>query len=241
MASLLMFTSCLAYSPNWDRASVFAALVDHIVQNKISGDYVETGVHTGDSAVAVGVSLHKANELRTSNNQGRQMWLYDAWQGMPEAEAKDGATAAAYLGWGSRSQADVAERFTNHNIPKSAIVWRKGWFNETFPLRKPTSVAFLHVDSDWYRSVMDTLDSFYDRVVEGGIVLFDDFGYWEGCRVAFYDFCQKRKLYPLTERVGHTQMYVSRCALMCTPSAPLQPTRILCTYTTVSLEVDRFN
>jgi O-methyltransferase len=51
------------------------------------------------------------------------------------------------------------------------------------------------------------LDNFYKLIPEGGCIVLDDFGYWEGCREAFYDFCLKNNEKPLLERVGTTQAY----------------------------------
>ena len=203
MAAALLVAATLADSPNIDRDTVFRTIVERVALQGIQGDYLETGVHTGNSAVTVGAALKNHNLLTT-----KRMWLYDAWQGMPEVTAADGETAKAYVGtWGSRSQEAVANRLSAAGIDAAAIVWRKGWFNETFLLPKPASIAFLHIDSDWYNSVMTSLDAFYDLVAPGGVVLFDDFGFWEGTRRAFYDFCHKRQLYPLVERIGSTQLY----------------------------------
>jgi O-methyltransferase len=54
---------------------------------------------------------------------------------------------------------------------------------------------------------MLSLNTFYDLVPDGGIIILDDFGHWEGCREAFYDFIAQRKLKPLLERFGHTQAF----------------------------------
>ncbi len=44
-------------------------------------------------------------------------------------------------------------------------------------------------------------------VEDGGVIVLDDFGHWEGCREAFYDFSHQRGIKPLVERFGHTQMF----------------------------------
>jgi O-methyltransferase len=38
-------------------------------------------------------------------------------------------------------------------------------------------------------------------------VILDDFGFWEGCREAFYDFCHQRQEKPLIERVESDQAF----------------------------------
>jgi O-methyltransferase len=54
---------------------------------------------------------------------------------------------------------------------------------------------------------MLVLETFYPLIPDGGVVILDDFGHWEGCRVAFYDFCKKFDEHPLLERVDYTQAY----------------------------------
>ena len=39
------------------------------------------------------------------------------------------------------------------------------------------TIAILHIDADWYASVKIVLETLYDKVVEGGFVVSDD--YWE--------------------------------------------------------------
>eukprot|EP00747_Dinoflagellata_sp_TGD_P028147 gnl/TRDRNA2_/TRDRNA2_133069_c0_seq1.p1 gnl/TRDRNA2_/TRDRNA2_133069_c0~~gnl/TRDRNA2_/TRDRNA2_133069_c0_seq1.p1 ORF type:complete len:168 (+),score=22.51 gnl/TRDRNA2_/TRDRNA2_133069_c0_seq1:156-659(+) len=140
---------------------------------------------------------------------GKQLWLYDAWRGLPEIRAEDGQFASLHVGWGwDASPGAVARLLRNagFNISRDTV-FRKGWFNETFKLPRPPQVSFLHVDGDWYQSVLDTLETFYDDVSVGGIILLDDFGYWEGARLAFFDFCASRRLAPVVERMGSSQLY----------------------------------
>ena len=201
------------------REELFQHLVRYVSLAGLDGDYVETGVHNGASAVAVGRAMQCLNLTRS----GMRMWLYDSWEGFPQTTAVDDgvwATTTVAGGsngtnWGAPKGARPAKmenvqrglRTVGVNLERS-VVFRKGWFDETFALEKPTKVAFLHIDSDLYRSVKDTLVSFYDLVIPGGVVLFDDFGFFEGCRTAFYEFLvDARREHPLLERHGHTQAW----------------------------------
>src|SRR5206468_12484893 len=74
----------------------------------------------------------------------------------------------------------------------------------------PELVSILHIDADWYDSVLLALNTFYDRVAEGGIVVLDDFGHKEGCREAFYDFISQRH-----RSEEHTSELQSRSDLVC--------------------------
>ena len=78
---------------------------------------------------------------------------------------------------------------------------------DTFCQELPPQVCLLHIDADWFESVDLALNTFYDRVTSGGIIVLDDFGHWEGCRRAFYEFAAKRQIHPLLERFGHTQAF----------------------------------
>lgn len=44
-------------------------------------------------------------------------------------------------------------------------------------------------------------------VSDGGFIILDDFGHFEGCRVAFYEFCRDFNVMPLLERCGYTQAW----------------------------------
>lgn len=43
-------------------------------------------------------------------------------------------------------------------------------------------IAVLHIDGDWYESVKTYLDLLNDRMAHGGIIQFDNYGYWQGAR-----------------------------------------------------------
>ena len=50
-------------------------------------------------------------------------------------------------------------------------------------------------------------EAVHERIPPGGVVVLDDFGWWEGCREAFYDFCSRHGEKPLLERVDCDQAY----------------------------------
>jgi O-methyltransferase len=59
-------------------------------------------------------------------------------------------------------------------------------------------ICFLHIDADLYRSVTDVLDALYERVVDGGVVVIDDFFHHaQGPKRATEDFFNARCELPL--------------------------------------------
>lgn len=173
-------------------------LSEYLLEKKIQGDVVECGVCNGGTAALLGSVI---------GLQSRRLWLYDSFEGMPETTEEDGAEAVEWVGKCVGSESSVKEVLRKCGVPETQTLIRKGWFENTFTAPLPERVALIHIDADWHSSVTLCLDTFYDRIEPGGVVILDDFGYWEGCREAFYDFCVRRNLKPLLERAGAYQAY----------------------------------
>ena len=69
-----------------------------------------------------------------------------------------------------------------------------GWFNETLPKYPGKPIAVLRLDADWYQSTMDVLTYLYPHVVQDGVIIIDDYYYWQGCALAVHDFLSANKL-----------------------------------------------
>ena len=193
--------------------------MEYVAKAQLPGDYVEAGVFQGQSAEWAAQGMCEYGLMQSGRtmqpHRSMHMWLYDAWQGLPEVRAEDGPGAKAWVG--QMSVADpitsISRRLRNntcvsHETLHDQVHFRQGWFNQTFALPGgPEQVAFLHIDGDWYDSVLACLERFYPLVVHGGVVVVDDFGFWEGARLAFYDYAYKNHLYPLVERTGTSQMW----------------------------------
>lgn len=160
-------------------------LAHKIDELDIEGDIVECGTCNGGSgALLAGVASRSARR--------RHVWLLDSFQGMPRAGEKDGLAAAFYTGTCRGSAQKVHEVIGRSGVPGEAVTIVQGWFDQTLPALPVKKIALLHVDADWYDSVLAVLEHLYDRVAPGGFVVLDDFGYWEGCRKACRDFLNRR-------------------------------------------------
>ena len=69
-----------------------------------------------------------------------------------------------------------------------------GWFDETLQTAGVQTIALLHIDADWYASVKIVLETFYDKVVEGGFVVLDDYWRWPGYREAVTDYLKEHQI-----------------------------------------------
>jgi O-methyltransferase len=168
-----------------DRLRKLDELARAIDQDAIKGDIVECGTCNGGSgAILARVACRSPHERHT--------WLLDSFAGLPAAGEKDGPFAAEYTGLCCGRMERVREVLERMAVPKEAVTLVPGWFQESLPHLPVERIALLHIDADWYDSVLTVLQHLYDKVVPGGYVVFDDFGYWEGCRRACEEFLAAR-------------------------------------------------
>jgi len=60
----------------------------------------------------------------------------------------------------------------------------------------------LRLDTDWYESTRLELELLYPRLVAGGIISIDDYGYWRGARPAVDEYFAGRR--PFLHRIDYT-------------------------------------
>jgi len=169
-----------------------------VLKRGVPGDLVECGVLDGGSAAVMAMAFRETD---------RRAWLYDSFEGLPEPTEIDGPEPQTLTGRCVGSITKVKEAMRIAGFPEDRCIIRKGWFKDTFTQPLPETVSLLHLDCDWFDSITLSLETFYDRLGDGGIILLDDFGHWEGCREAFYSFAESRSIRPLLERFGHTQAF----------------------------------
>ncbi|MBN8889471.1 MAG: hypothetical protein BGP12_10650 [Rhodospirillales bacterium 70-18] len=138
---------------------------------RLEGDFVECGVDTGMLSLAICDQLDFAT-------QDRDFWLFDTFKGIPEAqmsEAERGGVAA----WHNRESYEECYETAQANFapwPRCRLV--RGMVPETlaaFP--EGRRVAYLSIDMNIVLPEIAAIEFFWDRLVPGGIVLLDDYGW----------------------------------------------------------------
>jgi O-methyltransferase len=142
--------------------NILAAMVA-MASTAPQGCFVEVGVYQGGSAQPL---------MEVAEHQGRELFLYDTFTGIPFRDPIDSHNIGDFA---DTDFLDVAER-----LPKAYVI------PGVFPSSAITmpGVAFVHLDCDQYRSVGESLDYLIPRMVEGGIIWFDDSPCLEGARTA---------------------------------------------------------
>ena len=168
--------------------------VRYVVDHEIPGDIVECGVWRGGSMQAI------ARVLAGRGATDRELHLFDTFEGMPPPSADDiqhgGPSAAELLAtkpktawvWAIADLEDVRAGMAQVDYPAERIHYHPGLVEDTIPGAAPERIALLRLDTDWYASTKHELDHLYDRVPSGGVVIIDDYDYWDGSRKAVDEF-----------------------------------------------------
>jgi O-methyltransferase len=189
------------------------ALIDavrYVEENAIPGAIVECGVWRG------GMMMLVAKVLLGLGSSERDLYLYDAFEGMPpasevdvrfdgrtteEVKAMEGVNGA----WCLASEHEVTSNLQAIGYPAEKIHVVAGYVEDTLPATMPEQISILRLDTDWYASTRHELEHLYPRLSAGGILILDDYGYWKGSKKAvdeyFASLCGIR---PMLQRIDHS-------------------------------------
>ena len=156
------------------------------LENKIDGDIVEFGCYVGESSKYLMKTLveYKSN---------KKLYVYDSFEGLPDLSKWEINT-----GWKPRtlktSEDVLKENFTINNLPIPEI--HKDWFCNIPDYKIPKKISFAFLDGDFYDSIYDSLSKIYDKVVDGGYILFHDYDRNDlpGVKAAIKDFFSEKNI-----------------------------------------------
>jgi hypothetical protein len=119
-------------------------------------------------ALEFGVSTGNTLRIITPTRPRDTVFGFDSFAGLPET-------------WRTDFEAGAFAVDEPPAVPHAELV--VGAFKETLPgwvAEHPEPVAFVHVDADLYASTVTVLDHIGDRLVEGSIVVFDEYFNYPG-------------------------------------------------------------
>lgn len=192
------------------RIYALARAVEYVATRPIPGALVECGVWRGGSMMAVALTL-----LRLGATD-RDLYLFDTFTGMTEPGEEDvkktGERAADLLTGASRDSHhwavapidQVREAVLSVGYPEERIHFVEGAVERTLPANAPAEVALLRLDTDWYSSTKHELVHLYPRLARGGVLIVDDYAYWQGARRAVDEYIRENDLALLLNRIDHT-------------------------------------
>lgn len=144
----------------------------------LPGDAAECGVFRGASAFIIAKSLIGAGT-------GKSLHLFDSFTGLSAPGAEDGNYWDAGVLACSRAEVEA-----NLAPVAAAVRFHPGWIPQGFGAVADLRFAFVHLDVDLHQPTLDALRFFYPRLVPGGIIVCDDYGFdtCPGARLAMDDF-----------------------------------------------------
>lgn len=187
--------------------------VEYIADAGIPGDFVECGVWRGGSCMLMALGL-----LRRRDTE-RHILMYDTYAGHPRPDAQKDIdiwgnraveewqrrAAEGTVGeWGLASLADVQANLISTGYPSARLVFIEGLVEYTVPEIKSEKLALLRLDTDWYESTRIALHYLYPRLVEGGVLIIDDYGHYKGQRQAVDEYFIEIGAKPLFHRVDYS-------------------------------------
>lgn len=167
-------------------------------QRNINGVYIECGVAAGAQIIAMAAAA-----------PDKTIYAFDSFEGIPLPSNKDdqmpgirflthaervslpnpGEQVLESSGATAVNEETFWEHIEKSGVEKKNIKTVPGWFENTVALfgQLHTQIALLRLDGDLYNSTYVCLKHLYKRVVNGGVVIVDDYAL-EGSRHAVLDF-----------------------------------------------------
>jgi hypothetical protein len=89
--------------------------------------------------------------------------------------------------------------YPNHNIHLVP-----GMVEDTIPGAAPEKIALLRLDTDWYESTRHEMEQLFPRLTDGGVLIIDDYGHWEGARRAIDEYLANNNIAMMLNRLDYT-------------------------------------
>ena len=141
---------------------------------RVGGDFVECGVFKGDMAWVV------LNTLATHSPVPR-FYLYDSFEGFSDrySTPDDFPLNPGFLEFANNEyrKQGLYEEVRDRFAPFQNVRVVKGFLPEALDIECPQRIGYLHVDLNSPRAELAVLERLFPRVVPGGVVVFDDYGW----------------------------------------------------------------
>lgn len=167
--------TCKRLSPgnyySQERKFMLRELVRYV--RNLEGAMAECGCYEGASAYFM------AREL-----PGIPLHLFDSFEGLSTPSEIDKPAKDDQLPWQEGDLRTSLETLQNNLAEFDNVYIHKGWIPECLNVVAGEKFRFLHIDVDLYQPTYDSLVFFYPRMIPGGIIILDDFGF-ENCQGAY--------------------------------------------------------
>lgn len=179
-------------------------------KNKIEGAYVECGVFKGKHPKLA------CDTILENNLNFRNIYMFDTFEGMPKPSENDFTINRPSFNnkkktleywnemknsginkWCYCSLEEVKQNIESSGYPKEKLHYVKGDVMKTLLDKNniPNKIAILRLDTDWYDSSKFELEQLYSNVVDGGVVILDDYFFWNGQKKATDEYFEENNIH----------------------------------------------
>ena len=136
------------------------------LSNRLPGDMAECGCYQGASShFILQASLHG------------DLFLFDSFEGLSTPESIDRQIRADVMPWNA-GDLQAGEQLLRDNLGNSPHIHiMKGWIPTRFAEVAERRFRLVHIDVDLYQPTRDSLEFFYPRLIHGGVIVLDDYGF----------------------------------------------------------------
>jgi O-methyltransferase len=174
--------------------NIHRCVVD-VLERKVPGDLIETGVWRG------GAVIFMRAILAAYGVSDRRVWVADSFRGLPPPDPEKHPADLGDLHHTKKQLAipveQVKRNFERYGLLDDQVRFLVGWFSDTLPAAPIDRLAVVRLDGDMYASTIDALGPLYPRLSPGGYLIVDDFAL-PGCRAAVEDY---RREHGISERI----------------------------------------
>jgi hypothetical protein len=148
-----------------------------LMSRDMEGDTAECGAYFGAGSYLI----CKA----TQPKEGRTHFIFDSFEGVSNPDEHDGDY------WKKGEMRCPLDKFQR---PEGNISIHKGWIPERFTEVADRRFSFVHIDVDLHQPTSDSINFFYPRMVPGGLMVLDDYGFTScpGAKKAADDFLRDK-------------------------------------------------
>jgi asparagine synthase (glutamine-hydrolysing) len=167
-------------------------------QNSVSGIFLEAGIALGGSAIIIASLMPEDANFRG----------YDVFEMIPPPSNEDDAKSKAryeiikngeskgidgkdiYYGYIENLYEQVVKNFESLGlrVDDKKVSLYKGLFENTMHFTSTDTIAFAHIDCDWYEPVRLCLERIYPVLSIKGYLVLDDYHDYGGCQKAVDEF-----------------------------------------------------
>lgn len=162
----------------------------YLCKRNIPGSVVECGVYLGGAVMLV------AQTLSRFGIREKEIYLYDTFSGFttPPTEQdinyKGNKIGHVRL---RNFRARTEKNLQKVDYPEDNYIFVEGDINKTVLETTLDSIALLRLDTDTYETTRSELIHLYPKIVPGGILIVDDYGYSKGARKAVDEYFDGRE------------------------------------------------